>query len=251
MLRREMILSVALFLVILALWQLAVGFWQIPPWLLPSPLAIAKALWQTAPLIGQHSLTTIVETSVGFSIAVLLGLGAGLVIDLFPLLKRILYPYLIFSQTVPLVAVAPLLILWFGYGLLPKFITVVLVCFFPVTISLIDGLAATDQDMVNLLRSMGAGPWQVFRFVRWPNSLPSLFSGLKIAATYSVMAAVIGEWLGAGSGLGVYLTRASHSFLTDRVFASILVITLLSFLYFGLITAVARLALPWTRTKEK
>jgi len=143
------------------------------------------------------------------------------------------------------------LILWLGYGLLPKIVIVIIVCFFPITISLIEGLELTDPDILNLLRSMGASRWQIFYIVRWPHALPSLFAGLKIAATYSVMGAVIGEWLGSSSGLGVYLTRSSHSFLTDRVFAAIFTITALSFLYYALISGFARIALPWIHSKNQ
>ena len=235
----------------LGVWQILVTWAQLPLWLLPTPTQIGKALWDTRQLIWMHTMTTFIETTAGFFLAVVLSLITAGVMVLSSLFKRLLYPFLIISQTVPLIAIAPLLILWLGYGLLPKILIVVLVCFFPITISLIEGLELTDTDQVNLLRSMGATPWQIFYIVRWPHALPSLFAGLKIAATYSVMGAVIGEWLGASSGLGVYLTRSSHSFLTDRVFAAIFAITALSFLYFALISSLARIAMPWTHTKEQ
>ncbi|HBW37987.1 ABC transporter permease [Desulfosporosinus sp. BICA1-9] len=239
------------FLFFLGTWQMVVTIAQVPLWLLPTPAQIAKALWETRQLIWMHTLITLVETTVGFALAVVFSLITAGVMVLSPWLKRLLYPFLIISQTVPLIAVAPLLILWLGYGLLPKIMIVIIVCFFPVTISLIEGLELTDADLLNLLRSMGASRWQMFYIVRWPNALPSLFAGLKIAATYSVMGAVIAEWLGSSSGLGVYLTRSSHSFLTDRVFAAIFTITALSFLYYALITLLARLALPWIHSKNQ
>lgn len=224
---------------------------QVPLWLLPTPTQIIKALWETRQLIWVHTLTTLVETTVGFASAVALSLITAGVMILSPWIKRLLYPFLIISQTIPLIAIAPLLIIWLGYGLLPKIVIVIIVCYFPVTISLIEGLEATDPDLLNLLRSMGASRWQMFYIVRWPHALPSLFAGLKIAATYSVMGAVIAEWLGSSSGLGVYLTRSSHSFLTDRVFAAIFTITALSFLYYALISILARLALPWIHSKNQ
>jgi ABC-type nitrate/sulfonate/bicarbonate transport system, permease component len=233
----------------LAFWQICVDYFHLPLWLLPSPAAVGKALWHTRDLLWSHTLTTIFETTMGFIFSVALGLMAGLAMVISPLLKRLFYPLLIVSQTVPLIAVAPLLILWLGYGLLPKIITVIIVCFFPITVSLIEGLEVSDNDLLNLLKSMGATRWQILHMVRWPNALPSLFAGLKIAATYSVMGAVIGEWLGASSGLGVYLTRSSHSFRTDQVFASIVAITVLSLVYFALIAGIRRLALPWLRIK--
>lgn len=224
---------------------------NVPLWLLPTPVQIVKALWETRQLLWMHTLTTLIETTVGFAFAVVFSLVTAGVMVLSPWIKRLLYPFLIISQTVPLIAIAPLLILWLGYGLMPKIVIVIIVCYFPVTISLIEGLELTDTDLINLLRSMGASRWQMFYIVRWPHALPSLFAGLKIAATYSVMGAVIGEWLGSSTGLGVYLTRSSHSFLTDRVFAAIFAITALSFLYYALISILSRLALPWIHSKNK
>jgi len=144
-----------------------------------------------------------------------------------------------------LIAVAPLLLLWLGYGVLPKILIVVLVCFFPIAISLLEGLELSDLDLLHLLQSMGASKWQVFSLIRWPHAMPALFSGLKIAAAYSVMTAVISEWLGASQGLGVYLLRSSNNFLTDRVFAAIIAITALSFFYYAIIVILTRLLLPW------
>lgn len=239
------------FLFLLGTWQMVATATHVPLWLLPTPTQIIKALWATRQLIWMHTLTTLVETTVGFALAIVFSLITAGVMVLSPWIKRLIYPFLIISQTVPLIAVAPLLILWLGYGLLPKIMIVIIVCYFPVTISLIEGLEATDPDLLNLLRSMGASRWQMFYIVRWPHALPSLFAGLKIAATYSVMGAVIAEWLGSNSGLGVYLTRSSHSFLTDRVFAAIFTITALSFLYYALISILARLALPWIHSKNQ
>ena len=247
---KERIPSLLLFLFLLGAWQIVTTATQIPLWILPTPSQIGKALWETRQLLWMHTLTTLVETTVGFFLAIMLSLITAGIMVLSPWMKRLLYPFLIISQTVPLIAIAPLLILWLGYGLMPKILIIIIVCFFPITISLIEGLELTDPDLLNLLKSMGATRWQMFYIVRWPHALPSLFAGLKIAATYSVMGAVIGEWLGASSGLGVYLTRSSHSFLTDRVFAVIFVITSLSFVYFALISILERIALPWSSTKQ-
>lgn len=244
---RDSIPALMFLFLCLVIWQICVDYFKLPLWLLPSPAAVGKAFWHTRDLLWSHTLTTILETTLGFILSVALGLAAGLAMVLSPLVKRLFYPLLIVSQTVPLIAVAPLLILWLGYGLLPKIITVVIVCFFPITVSLIEGLEVSDNDLLNLLKSMGASQWQILHIVRWPNALPSLFAGLKIAATYSVMGAVIGEWLGASSGLGVYLTRSSHSFRTDQVFASIVAITVLSLFYFVLIAGIRRMVLPWLK----
>jgi len=229
--------AVVFLVILLSVWQFTVNKYGIPPWLLPSPMKVGQALWETKSLIWSHAQITLLEISTGFVLAIILGILVSTLMTLFPFAKRIFYPFLIFSQTVPLIAVAPLLILWLGYGLLPKIIIVILVCFFPIEVS--------DRDLLNLLRSMGATKWQIFYQVRWPHALPSLFAGLKIAATYSVMAAVIGEWLGASQGLGVYLTRSSNNFLTDRVFAGIITISALSFLYYAVIMLLTKLLLPW------
>jgi ABC-type nitrate/sulfonate/bicarbonate transport system permease component len=238
-------------LFMLAAWQVITTIAKLPLWLFPTPAQVGIAFWETRQLIWMHTLTTLVETTTGFFLSIVLGLITAGIMVLSPWIKRLIYPYLIISQTVPLIAIAPLLILWLGYGLLPKILIVVLVCFFPIAVSLTEGLELTDTDLLNLLKSMGATRWQIFYIVRWPHALPSLFAGLKIAATYSVMGAVIGEWLGSSSGLGVYLTRSSHSFLTDRVFAIIFTITALSLIYFALITGLAKIALPWTKNKNQ
>lgn len=248
---KEQFPPIFLFILLLLIWQTAAVAAQIPTWILPTPFQIAAALGETRQLLWLHALTTLTETTIGFSCAVVFSLVTATVMVLSPWIKRLFYPYLIISQTVPLIAVAPLLILWLGYGLLPKIMIIIIVCYFPITISLIEGLELTDPDLLNLLRSMGATPWQIFRLVRWPHALPSFFSGLKIAATYSVTGAVIGEWLGSASGLGVYLTRSSHSFLTARVFAAIVTITFLSFFYFALISCLSRMMLPWTSSKQQ
>jgi len=241
--------ALTLFAGLILIWQLAVDIFNVPPWLLPAPSDILQALWNTRELLWDHSKTTVVETLVGFTLAVILGVAVGICLSMSTWLKRLFYPFLIVSQTIPLIAIAPLLILWLGYGVLPKIVIVVLMCFFPIALNLIEGLDVTDSDLLNLLKSMGATRWQMLRYIQWPHALPSLFAGLKIAATYSVMAAVVGEWLGANSGLGVYLTRSSRSFLTDQVFASIVAIVVLSFMFFGLIHILRRIVVPWDNSK--
>ncbi|UWG99258.1 ABC transporter permease [Dehalobacter sp. DCM] len=236
---------------IVAVWQLTVYKYQIPPWLLPSPSQIGEALWETRGLIWEHTIMTVFETTVGLFLAVILGIATSTLMSLLPFTRRVFYPFLIISQTIPIIAVAPLLLLWLGYGLLPKIVIIVMVCFFPIAITLLEGLELSNLDLLHLLQSMGASPWQIFVLIRWPHAMPALFSGLKIAATYSVMTAVISEWLGASRGLGVYLLRSSNNFLTDRVFAAIIAITLLSFLYYAVIILLTRLALPWYARSKK
>ena len=168
----------------------------------------------------------------------------------FPERQEALYPLLILSQNVPIIVLAPLLVIWFGFGLLPKIIVITLVCFFPVTIAGMGGFRNTPPDMKHYMLMAGATKTQLFSKLEWPSALPALFSGLKIAATYSVMGAVISEWLGAKKGIGVYMTLASSSFRTDRVFVAIFVIMALSLLFFGLITAGEKRLIKWERKAD-
>ncbi len=188
---------------------------------------------------------------IGLVLALVLGVTLGAVIDFSPLLRRALYPLLVTSQTIPLFAIAPLLIIWFGFGLEPKVAVVVLVCFFPVVVSTADGLASADPDLLALLRAMGATRRQTWLKVRFPAALPSLFSGLRIAATYSVIGAIFGEWVGAQYGLGVYLQRSFSAARTAQVFAAIAVTSALSIALFGVVWLAERLALPWYHTSGR
>lgn len=237
--------SLVFFLLLLLLWEAVVKCLGVKKYILPAPMKIGQALVQNVNLLWAHSIQTVNETLLGFVLAVITGIILAMLMGIFPIIKRTLYPLVIVSQTIPIVAVAPLLIIWFGYNLLPKVMVVALVCFFPITVSLVEGLEAVDKDMVKLLSAMGASSWQVFKTVQLPGALPSFFSGLKISATYSIMGAIIGEWLGASKGLGVFMIRSMNSFLTARVFAAIVVVSFLSLIFFGLIVILARLIMPW------
>ncbi len=234
-----------LLLLLLLGWQMAVWVWRIPKWLLPSPWQIVTAAAEARTMMGPHVWQTLQETWLGLVLALAAGLTLAMAIDLSAFLRRALYPLLVASQTVPIMAIAPLLIIWFGYGILPKVIVVALVCFFPIAVSTADGLQAADPDLIALLRAIGASKRQIFTKVRLPGALPSFFSGLKIAITYSVIGAIIGEWVGASRGLGIFMIRSSNSFLTDRVFAAIAVTSLISIAMFLAVVALERLLLPW------
>jgi ABC-type nitrate/sulfonate/bicarbonate transport system permease component len=235
----------ALVLALLVLWQLAVHLWGVEPWLLPSPTAIVNAGWEARALIAEHMLQTGLETLLGFALALATGIGLALALDSSPLVRRAVYPLMVASQTVPIIAIAPLLIIWFGYGIWPKVLVVALVCFFPIVVSTADGLRSADRDLIALVRTMGASPKQVFAKVRWPGAVPGLFSGVKIGITYSVVGAIIGEWVGASRGLGVFMLRATNAFRTDWVFASILVVALLSWVLFACVQLAERFTLRW------
>jgi ABC-type nitrate/sulfonate/bicarbonate transport system permease component len=234
-----------LILVLLALWQIGASAWQIEDWLLPSPLEILRAGWEGRDLFGVHVWQTLQETLWGFLLALAVGLSLGLLIDRSELVRDALYPVLVISQTIPIIALAPLLVIWLGYGIWPKIIVVGLICFFPIVVSTADGLRAADPELINLLRTMGASPRETFFKVRLPGALPVIYSGIKIAITYSVVGAIMGEWVGGSRGLGIFMLRASNSFRTDRVFAAVGITAVLSIALFGLVAAAERLSLRW------
>jgi ABC-type nitrate/sulfonate/bicarbonate transport system permease component len=236
-----LLLSVAL----LALWQAAVAALDIQGWLLPSPLAILRAGWQARGIMGPHVWQTAQETLLGFAVALGVGLTLGILLDLSARLRAALYPLLVFSQTVPIVAIAPLLVIWFGYGILPKIIVVALVCFFPIVVNTTDGLRSTDPEQIALLRTMGATRRDTFLKVQLPGAMPMIFAGIKVGITYSVVGAILGEWVGASRGIGVFMLRATNSFRTDWVFVSIALTAALSLMLFGLVALVERLTLGW------
>jgi ABC-type nitrate/sulfonate/bicarbonate transport system permease component len=236
---------------LLIVWEYAVIFGNIKKFILPPPSLIFRTLIDTFPIMTPHIMATLKESAIGFSLGILFSFILAFLLDEIPLVKKAVYPLIIISQTIPIISVAPLFIIWFGYGLLPKVLVVMLVCFFPILVNLLDGLAAVDKDLLNLLKSMGAGKTKIFRFVKLPSALPYFFAGLKISASYSIMGAVIGEWLGSKEGLGYFMILSQRSFLTERVFAAIIIITLLSLGVFKIVSLLERLLLPWKSIKAK
>lgn len=184
-------------------------------------------------------------TVFGFAIGTAIGLVIALILHLIPFLKQALYPLLILSQNIPTIALAPLLMIWFGFGLLPKLIVITLVCFFPVAVAALGGLKQTDPVMMNYMRMIGAGKGQIFAKLELPHALPSIFSGIRIAATYSVMGAIIAEWLGADKGIGYYMMLQKSGYRTDRMFVAIMIIVVLSLLMFGLIALLEKWFVRW------
>lgn len=235
----------------LFLWELAVIVSKVEKWILPRPTHIFITLAEMRGTIGGHILQTLSEAVLGLLIAVTAGVLIAILIDLSDWVRKAVEPLLVLSQTIPIIALAPLLIIWFGFGIFPKVIVVALVCFFPIAINLSDGFRLVDRDMVKLMRTLGASRRQMFLKLKLPAATPFFFSGLKIAGTYSVMGAVIGEWLGASKGLGILLTRSSQSFLTDKVFATIVLIVGLSLILFALIEILARIMMPWKYKQQK
>ena len=233
--------------VLLLIWEGFVRWLALPIWLLPPPSRIVAAFRSSLPVLGEHITATLYVTFLGFGLSLLIGLTMAIAIDAWSLLRRTLYPLLIASQTVPIVAIAPLLVVGLGFGALPKVLVVTLVTFFPIVVNTVDGLQTADRDTVRLLQAMNASYWQLLRLLRLPAALPSIFSGVKIAVTYSVIGAVLAEWIGASAGLGVYIARSLRAFRTDQVFVAALVTSLLTIGLFALVALIERLIIPWKR----
>ncbi len=248
---RRALPSIGLVVLLVLVWEAVVRLLAIDPIVLPAPSRILGALWDARAVAAGHAFTTLSETIVGFSISVVFAIGTALVMDSIGWVRRAVYPILVASQTIPIVAVAPLLIIWFGLGLTPKIVVVVLVTFFPVTVALLDGLAATGRDATSLLQTMGASRYQALVKLRLPGALPSLFTGLRIAVTYAVIGAIFGEQVGAVNGLGIWIILSKNLFRTDLVFGAILVTAVLTLCLWLLVGLVERFTIPWYRASRR
>ena len=240
-----------LLLTLLLAWEAIVLWRKVPDWILPAPSEIWLVSWQNALLLGPHIRQTLLEMILGLALSLVTGIALAAALDLSPWLRRALYPLLVISQTIPILALAPLLIIWFGFGIMPKVLIVALVCFFPIAVNTADGLSAAEPELLALLRAMGANRRQIWIKVRLPASLPYFFSGLRIAATYSVIGAVIGEWVGASQGLGIYMLRSANAFKTPQVFSTIAISSLISLVLFGLVFLAERMLLPWYHSAQR
>jgi ABC-type nitrate/sulfonate/bicarbonate transport system permease component len=238
------------FFILLLLWEILVALNNIPNWILPAPSRIFTAIIEYQSLLFSHTIATLGEALAGYFLAVVLAFIIALLLNNCWWLKKAFYPLLIITQTIPLIILAILLPIWFGFGIAPKIIIVIIVCFFPIAINLMNGLDTVDIDQLNLFRSMGAKPLATYFIVKLPAALPAFFSGLRISATYSIMAAVISEWVGARQGLGYFMTLAQKSFRIDQVLAAVVIICLLSLLMVKLIDLCEYLLVPWNRLHQ-
>ena len=236
--------AIALCLIVLVWWALS-GSGAVPSYMLPSPADVVKAFIDDFPNLMFHARTSVLEALYGLVIGVGLAFVTATVMDRFLFLDRALSPILVITQTIPTIAIAPLLVLWMGFGMAPKITLVVITTFFPITVGLLEGYRGVDRDAVYLLRAMGADRRQVFFHVKFPAALPHFFSGLKISASYAVVGAVISEWLGGFEGLGVYMTRVKKAYAFDRMFAVIILIVIISLLLMALVDLIRRVSMPW------
>ena len=249
--RKTNLPSVMAVAILLLLWQAVCSLGLVPRYMLPSPTQVVQAFVSELPLLFENSLITLQEAFLGLILGVTVGFVAAVLMDGFEILYKAFYPLLILTQTIPSVAIAPLLVLWFGYEMTPKIILIVISTFFPVTVGLLDGFRSADRDAIGLLRSMGATRVQIFRHIKFPSALPQLFSGLRIAAAYSVVGAVISEWLGGFGGLGVYMTRVKKAFAFDKMFAVIFLISGISLGLMSLVEYAEKKCMPYRHLDKK
>lgn len=237
-------------LLFVLLWQFVVRAFGVPAYLLPSPAATIRAILDDGRLLLRHVGTTVVETLSGLGIAMVLGISLALAMHRSRLLRDLLYPHLVLSQAVPLIAIAPMILIWLGLGATAKILIVAFVCFFPITVNGYEGFRAVDPAYAEFLDTLGATWFDRYRHLYVPATLPGIVSGTKIAATYSVLGAVVGEWLGGSLGLGVYMTRSLQSFRTERLFGAIAIVMTLSFSLFKIVDVGGALLTPWLERRS-
>jgi len=247
---RKYLSAVALTVALLVAWELVVRLGHVPEYLLPAPTQILADLKTDWVILWPAMLVTLKEVVIGFVIATVAGVGLAVVLHLYGPLRRAMYPILIGSQTIPIVVLAPILVILLGYGILPKLVIVALICFFPIVVNGIDGLRAVDEDFIRMMYTLDATRWGIFRRVEFPGALPSFFSGMRIAATFAAIGAVFGEWSGSNAGLGYVMLEATPNLLTARIFAAILMLTVISLVLFGLVSLLERIAVPWAPKRE-
>ena len=233
--------------ILLIIWQTLSMVNIIPKFMLPSPIEVVRAFISDFPLLMEHTEITLIEAFLGLGLRISLGLAVAVIMDRFEYAYKMIYPVLVITQTIPTVAIAPLLVLWMGYGILPKIMLILLTSFFPITIGLLDGFRSVDKDMLNLLKTMGASSFQNFIHLKLPSSLGYFFAGLRISVSYSIIGAVVAEWLGGYDGLGVYMTRVRKSYSFDKMFAVIFLISGISLLLMYFVKKIQKWCMTWER----
>lgn len=239
--------SCSAIVLVLIIWQVISATGLVESFLLPSPIQIVRTFVKEFPILMKHSIVTLSEAIIGLLTGILLGFFFAVLMDRYEWIYQAFYPLIILTQTIPTVAIAPLLVLWFGYEMTPKIILIVLTTFFPIAVGLLEGFRSVDKDSVSLLRAMGAGKWKIFRYIKFPGALSQFFAGLRISASYAVVGAVISEWLGGFNGLGVYMTRVKQAFSFDKMFAVIFLISFISLLLMRGVDFLQKKSMPWEK----
>ena len=242
--------AITLSAAMILLWQLLSISGIVPPYMLPSPVQVVQAGIRDASLLFMHMLQTLKQAGLGLALALVFSFILAIILDANRFLKETITPLITLTQTMPVIALAPLLVLWMGYGAAPKIALVFLTCFFPLTVGLLGAFAHAGEDEQRLLKTMGANRFQLYWYIKLPQSLPAFFSALRISAAYSIIGAVIAEWLGGDAGLGVYMIRVRKSYSFDRMFAAIVLVSLLSLALVKLVDIIERTAMPWRSQKS-
>jgi putative hydroxymethylpyrimidine transport system permease protein len=227
-------------------WEAVARLGGIENYLLPAPSEVGTALVDDRSLLLQDSWVTAQEVLLGFALALAVGVAIAVLLHLSPPLRRAVYPLVVASQAVPVIVIAPILVIWFGFGIVPKLIVIALICFFPVVVNTLDGLRSVDQAQVKMLRTLNGSRAQVFRHLELPSALPYLFSGAKVAVAVAVIGAVFGELVGSDAGLGHAIQVGTAELLTARVFAAVLILSAMAIALFALVAALERWAVPWS-----
>lgn len=248
---RQILYPSALIASMIVLWQAYARLADVPTYILPAPTDIVGRVARSWSLLQEHALVTLAEIGVGFVIGVAFGAVLAIVMAYSRVAENMLYPPIIGSQAVPKIAIAPLLVLWLGFGMTPKVAVVAMMVFFPITITMVEGLRSVDENLLNLLRSVNANPVETFFRIRLPNALPYIFSGLKIGITQAVIGAVVAEWVGADAGLGYLLIYANTRLDATLLFASLTILVVIGIALFLLVGLAERLALPWHRASGR
>jgi NitT/TauT family transport system permease protein len=230
---------------LVALWEFLARKFQIPAWLLPAPSLIGESMLEWRSELLGHSLVTLYETLVGFALAIAISVPLAVAVVYSPLLQNTIYPILLALQSMPKVAIAPLLALWIGFGTLPKIVVVFLVCFFPIIVATTSGLTAVPSSLMDLIRSLSATSVQTFVKIRFPTAMPHIFVGLKIAITFAVIGAVIGEFVGSENGLGYLILVSTSQSRTPLAFGSLVLLTVMSIVLYYAIALIERVVVPW------
>jgi putative hydroxymethylpyrimidine transport system permease protein len=232
-------------------WELLAQLGQVEDYLLPAPSEVASALWNDRDLLAPDTWVTAREVLLGFGIALAAGVALAIVLHLSPVLRRAIYPLVVASQAVPVVVIAPILVIWFGFGITPKLVVIALICFFPLVVNTLDGLQGVDRDQVKLMRTLGASRLDLLRRLELPAALPFLFSGAKVAVAVAVIGAVFGELVGSDAGLGHAIQVGTAQLETARVFAAVLILSTMAIALFGLVALLERRAVPWARSPRE
>lgn len=232
-------------LALVGLWEILAQWSGIPSWLLPAPSAIAEAMVDWRGELTSHFLVTLYEVLVGFALSIVVSVPLAVVVVYSPFLQNTIYPILLALQSMPKVAIAPLLVLWIGFGALPKILVVFLVCFFPIVVATASGLSAVPPALIDLIRSLSATSYQTFIKIRFPTALPHIFVGLKIAITFAVIGGVIGEFVGSDQGLGYLILISTSQSRTPLAFGALLLLTIMSIVLYYAVEFVEQLVVPW------